>query len=320
MKNDPDNPAPDRTVDPLDELLQQAQWPNASADPLDQLLRMARWPEPLSPQVSPRRPTKRRMAWALTSAAAAAGLLVAVALWGWRFRGDESSADKPGKVAARLPLEPPKSNGTTVPSKLRPTEAPETSAETERPSIVFAEANHLPTPPAMLPGGLRLQMLLARNEARWQSKEDELLDRTLAQRVVEPGGDLQQLVQPLLAERAEYERRLLERLNTLAGERRLAAIELLGCLGSEASVAPILQLSLRPATHELAVRALLEIADARTLARLARNELDPDLQEEILEVLHARGDEQTLFFALATLGERSWLESGSALRQPLGLP
>jgi RNA polymerase sigma factor (sigma-70 family) len=118
---------------------------------------------------------------------------------------------------------------------------------------------------------------------------------------------LAKLVQPLLAERAECEQRLLERFRTLDDERASVAIELLGCVGSEVSVPFILQASINPATHAQAVRAPLKIADTRMLARLALNESDPDLRDEITAALRVLGDKQTLVFVLAVQGEYSCL-------------
>ena len=82
-------------------------------------------------------------------------------------------------------------------------------------------------------------------------------------------------MQPLLAERAECEQRLLERFRALDDERASAAIELLGCVGSEASVPLVLQARVNPATHAPAVRTLSKIADARMLAWLGARRVGP---------------------------------------------
>jgi hypothetical protein len=155
-------------------------------------------------------------------------------------------------------------------------------------------------------------MLSNRNRVRSVPADGDVIDRLLAQRIADPDGDLQDLSQPLLAERAQCEARLLERFNTFAGAQEAAAIELLSCVGSEASVPLLMQLSHKPATHAPAVRALLKIAGTKTLARLAFNEWNPDLREEITAALRARGDEQTAVFVLATQGEQSCSKPGSA--------
>ena len=252
---------------------------------------MAQWPEPPKPYMSPRRRAKRRRVWAIAGAAAA-GLLVAVALWQnappLQWWGDEphelsTGSQAPGWGPAPFSVSIGGAKGT-VPFSWRPatkigtvpdwepnhdvpkpepgnqivagSDVPDPELGSE---IVIEEVDQSTAPSAMLPGGLRLQMLLARDQAMWQTKEDELLSRTLAQRVIEPEGDLEELVQPLLANRAEYERRLLERLGTLAGQWKLAAIELLSCIGSEASLPIMLHLSLLPTTHAAAVRARSEL-------------------------------------------------------------
>ncbi len=147
------------------------------------------------------------------------------------------------------------------------------------------------------------RMLRARRQARASSEGEDAIDRIVAQRIANPDGDLQELVQPLLADRAECERRLLERFHTFADEQEAAAIEVLGSVGGEASLPLVRQLSFRPATHAPAIRALLKIADTTLLARLAFNEADPDLRKEIAAALRARGDTQTLVFVLAVQGE-----------------
>jgi hypothetical protein len=229
-----------------------------------------------------------------------------------RLSGDKSPTGAPTQVAQNRAPKAPVLTGTVVGRDSRPADAQETLPEALFQNTVAATNSPLFSP-AIPREELYQRMLHARNQV-WALPEDEdSIDRILAQRIAAPDGDLQELVQPLLAERAESEQRLLERLHTFGGERASAAIELLGCVGSEDSVPLVLQLSRNPATHAPAVRALLRIADTRMLARFALNESDPELQEEITAALRARGDKQTLFFVLAVQGEYSCLESGSDL-------
>ena len=107
-----------------------------------------------------------------------------------------------------------------------------------------------------------------------------LLERIVAGRVAEPGGDLRALTRPLLAQRAEYERRLLECFRNLNVAPRMAALNVLGCIGSEASTPLVLYASLHPSLHQPAIRAMIEIGDAETLARLTPKEADAELQNE----------------------------------------
>ena len=154
-------------------------------------------------------------------------------------------------------------------------------------------------------------MILARYRIGLPSDGGDVIDQLLVQRIAEPDGDLQELVEPLLADRAHYEGRLLERFQTFSGEQELAAIELLSCIGSDACVPLLLRLSHRAATRVPAIHALLRTADTRTLTWLALREWNPDLREEITAALRARGDEQAVAFVLATQGERSWSTLGS---------
>ncbi len=293
MQSDPDSPEVGPPVDPLDQLLRSAQWPDDASDPLDGLLRMAQWPGPAAV-----RREGRRRAWAGFAFSAVAVLLVALALWSVRVSGDRSPPDVATTVARDATPQPPASPKPAIPQG------------------AVARINSPDLRQAMVPGELRLRMLLARSKARAWREGDELIDRFLAQRIAEPGGDLQELIQPLLARRAEFEQRVLERFHALAGEQESAAIELLGYVGSRRSVTLLSQLRLRSSIHAPAVRALLKIADPGTLARLARTEEDPALREEITAALRARGDKQKLFFVLGTEGEPSCLESGSDVWRP----
>ena len=112
----------------------------------------------------------------------------------------------------------------------------------------------------------------------------------MAGRVAEPGGDLRALTRPLLAQRAEYERRLLECFRNLNVAQQMAALNVLGCIGSEASTPLVLYASLHPSLHQPAIRAMIEIGDAETLARLTPKEADAELQEQMLAALLARGE------------------------------
>jgi hypothetical protein len=266
---------------------------------------------------------RRPRVLALAGIAAAASLLMAIGWRGWQvFRTTPTTHGIPVQIAVG-----PDSSANGVPK-----------AHEER---MRRASNGYATPIAELSGPphddpaagngsiapatarwqrLRVEMILARSQATWQSKEDELLDRTVAQRMVEPGGDLQQLVEPLMPDRAEYERLLLARLDALVGRQELAAIEVLGCIGSEASVPRLVYLSLKPAVHLPAIRALLAIADGGTLAWLAHDEPDPGLQGEILAALQSRGDEQAQFFVLTQQGARPCFDCGLDWRQQWDLP
>ncbi len=284
----PSEPINDR----LDELLRSAQWPDDASDPLDRLLRMAQWPEECSRQTPcaayvrpPVKRTRRRMILAAVAATTAA-LFAAVAIWTTRNVGDKSAGV-----------------GKTVAGDVqRPLALP--SAANVSPKIVSA-----PLPPREV----RLRMILEQVCAT-SAAEDEAIDRVVDRRVAEPDGDLEELVQPLIAGRVETEQRLLGRFNMFIGDRESAAVELLGCLGSEVSLPLLLHERLKPATHAAAIRALLKLADAETLARLERQEWDAGLREEITAVLQSQVGKQTTASTLIfEEGDQSCIEIRSDL-------
>ncbi len=108
--------------------------------------------------------------------------------------------------------------------------------------------------------------------------------------MAEPRGDLGELTKPLLGQRAQYERVLLDRFVAFSVPQQTAALDILGRIGSEASMPLALYASLNPRLHRPAVQALAEVGDAETLARLAPKETDGQLQEELLAALLARGE------------------------------
>jgi hypothetical protein len=293
MRNEPEITAMGPPHDPLDALLRSAQWPDEASDPLDRLLRSAEWPEPVGDvwQEARRRDRrkKRRRIFAAVGAAAAV-LLAAVAIRSARDAGDKSSANV---VKA--------SNGAAPPA---------ISTTNDSPKIVA---------PSLPSREVRLRMIFEQVRER-SAADDAAIDRIVARRVAEPDGALEELVQPLLARRAEFEQRLLWRFGAFVGEREPAAVELLGCLGSEAALPLLLHERLKPATHAAAVRALLRLADGGTLARLERQEWDDDLREEITAALQSRDDNQTTASTLIfEKGDQSCLEfrSDSSLHAAL---
>jgi hypothetical protein len=225
---------------------------------------------------------------------------------------DDRSPARDAKTIVHSTIpQPTASEGTAVYHNLGSIGAPETSPKAKVARDALPGVNSPVLSQAVPPGELYLRMLLARTQARSPSEGEELIYRFLAQRIVEPNGDLEELVRPLLTRRMEFEQRLLNRFRAFAvGGRETAAIELLGCIGSQASVPLLVHLSLKSSMHAPAVQALLKIADARTLARLMLREEDPTLRQEIADALRARNDKQTSSFVLATEGEPSCVESG----------
>ncbi len=262
MKNEPDNMPRNAADDSLDELLRSAKWPDDASDPLNRLLLMAEWPELVgNPLPDVRRIVRRKTRKKILAAvgAAAAVVFAAVAFRVAWHAGDSSAG------------------GT------RPPEAPQAELAVDDLSKTVSQ---LPS------REVRLRMILEQIREK-SAAEDETIDRIVALRIADPDGDLSELVQPLLARRAEFEQRILARFGTFIGERESVAVELLGCLGGETSLPLVLNERLKPSVHAVAVRAALALADSETLAQLERQEWDVNLQQQIKAVLRSRDDKQT---------------------------
>jgi hypothetical protein len=312
--------------DPLDSLLRMAQWPDDAPDPLDELLRLARWPEPAAESgddwrqqmvrwqsrthagdvhaKSPRELAATVGRKAVRTAWVIAGSLVAVVfaaltLYSIRLVSERLSMDTITKVVPDLT--PQASISTSAPHD-RDFPLPEVR-EVLPDAALFQDTS-------ITREELYQRMQRARYQLRTRLEDQNPVDQILTLRIAEPDGDLQELVQPLLDHRAEHERRLLERFSSFSGGRASAAMEVLSCIGSDASLPLLMQLSRQPATHVAAVRALLKLAEPRMLVRLAQNEPDYALREEIVAALRTRGDEQRLVFILAEQGEYSCLKPG----------
>ena len=251
----------------LDDLLKTAQWPDRDSDPLDKLLRTARWPEANAEAsrlwqwwrdqqhfrhvVDLRKVKWRNVTFAALAAAVTASFIV-LTVW-----NKQPSRSKP------VVAEPAIVAGNSAPKPIVPAA---TSAHVDSFNFAAGPRRIFTTRPE----DIIEQMQLARSQAltRLAPESDDPIDQILAQRIAEPDGDLQELAEPLLADREDSERHLLERLQTFTGERAVAATELLGCIGSEVSLPYLMRLSRMPQTHEPAVRALLKLADTRILRNL----------------------------------------------------
>jgi len=298
MHNDMNESGSGSPTDRLDELLRSASWPDEASDRLDELLRMAEWPEAMAqPQV------KVERSWMRFAYAAAVAVLVGLTLWGLSI--DRRPLAPTGVRIATPPVtERQTVSGTksTPRDSRRPAEPP---AIGDTPIMLPARS------PALAPGELRFRMLLTRSLPTAASETDEAIHRFLAHRIAQPNGDLATLIEPFVRRRTEVERRLLDCFGRLSDAQEVAAIELLSHIGSEASVPLLLRMRSRTSTHEPAIRALLELADARTLSRLLRSEADSALRDDIAEAIRARNDQRTLLFTLATQGEPLCRERGS---------
>lgn len=297
----PDNDQTDgaRDRDPLDRMLEGAAWPEPDPDRLARL--QQQWRE-----LSPARARRRRSAWMAAAIAIAAGLLIGVVLWRVVEEGSQDTRRASPPAAPRQrgerPLRKiakgsPKRN--TPPSNAKaakdgpavrvpnPTDVPARMAARSRPAtpyerLVFRALTRRPKPPVKQ----------ARQEA--EQARQKLLEEAIARRVAEPDGDLGELTEPLMPERQSYELLLAERTGQFDGPRQVAAIELLGQLGSGRTVPLLAGLSRSPTAHGPAVRALGRLADPDTVGRLAAEEADPALQQELLAALASREDARSV--------------------------
>ena len=89
------------------------------------------------------------------------------------------------------------------------------------------------------------------------------------------------------------------------GEEQLAAIHLLGIVGTHRSIPLLLELSQQAAAHEAAVRSLAALADPISIGRLAAAEQDPLLRKQLLATLLTRGDEQSVAVFLSFVEQDS---------------
>jgi hypothetical protein len=303
MNSDPDRPAAEGTGDPLDDLLRSAQWPEPSdrlddllrmarwpepaVDPLDRWLAKARWPEPAEELARCRAPWDQTLLLArkhrrrlLAFTGLAASLLAAVAFWGWQVARHTTSPVVAAKIAAGVPA------AKDLPRATIPGKATGRIGGPASPAHAAAGISRPATP-----AEIRLfYRRLARQKARARFDSGTFLEAVVARRVAEPATDLQELTRPLQAERAGCEQRLLQCFRGLTLEQQAAAIDVLGCIGSEASTPLLLRASLQAALHGPAIRAIGKIGDAETIARLVPKEADAELQEEMLAALLGRGE------------------------------
>jgi hypothetical protein len=125
--------------------------------------------------------------------------------------------------------------------------------------------------------------------ARHQQTE-QLVAEAIAHLVANPTADPSTAAAPLVPQRATSEPRLATIAQRSRGEEQLAAIGLLGIVGTRRCVPILLELSQRAAVHDAAVRSLAALADAALIGRLAAAEQNSPLRQHLLATLLKRGD------------------------------
>lgn len=305
MDSEENTPRRENGPDPLDDLLKAAAWPEPEPGRVERLRQQ--W-HATSPVRAPKRRLARAAAWAALAAGLAATLAVVIALGRFLPRPagvPHQTAPSHGR-AERLPV--PDKPGDSILAhdvpEVRPRafDFPAGSREaTPYEEFVFRSITRKRPPAADAP-------------------EDGLIERAIDARLDGSEADLNELARPLLAARQTHERALAWRIQESGGPRLVAAIELLGYVGSRRSAPLLIELSRREATHAPAVRALARLADPQTLGQLAVYETDARLQQALAASLIARRDRRSVAVYLALVSARSTREAAMAALEGVADP
>jgi len=308
--------------DPLDDVLRAARWPEPQPERVARLER--RWR-----RLWATRSHRRRLTTAACLITAAAGLLIALLLWPVlskrplprRRLAPAQPQTEPGRVPARqtaqTPAPPVEPSDETKPddgAKPSPGEVVPHGAKSlarSRPASAYEQLvfhvltqRHRSSPTQRQTSRDRedaaMEPRLARSArqgaeaAEQPGASPELLDAVLERVATAQEVDLGEAAKPLFAARSEYEELLVEEIRRSHGPRRLAAIGLLGQIGTARSVPVLGRLTADPEAHAPAVRALARLADSEILGQLAAGEADETLRQELLAELVARGDSRSV--------------------------
>lgn len=286
-------------------------------EPLEALLREAAWPEPgpetlarlrqcwfdLSPAQA--RPARTRFRRGMALAAMLACLATGGLLWHAAHSQREPQLAAPAPPAApgpppaiRLAHEELESNATGLGERKPPgngrwersDEAPEVAAVRDPnayESLLFCAGQR--------------RRALAR-----QQPDDRFVADAVGQLLADPSSDPRTAAAPLIPRRASAEPRLATMAQQARGEEQLAAIRLLGIVGTHRSIPILLELKQHATAHEAAVRSLAALADSELLGRLAAAEQNPLLRRELLASLLTRGDVPSVAVFLCFVEDGSW--------------
>lgn len=329
--------------DPLDELLRAATWPEPQSEQVARLEQ--RWR-----RLRATRSHRRRLKTAACLIAAAASLLIAVLLWPVLYKpplhprrlAPAQPQTEPAQVPARRtaqtpgpPVEPSHEKKPDDGAKPSPGEVVpdgEKSLARSRPASDYEKlVFHVLTQRRRSSSRQRqakrdredaaIEPRLARSPRRADGAagvaehpraSPDLLDAVLERVGTAQDMDLGEAAKPLFAARSEYEELLVEEIRRSHGPRQLAAIGLLGRIGTPRSVPVLGSLAARPETHAAAVRALARLADSDVLGQLAAGEADETLRQELLAELVARGDSRSVAIYLRFVQERQTSRSALA--------
>jgi hypothetical protein len=152
------------------------------------------------------------------------------------------------------------------------------------------------------------------------SAEASIVAAAVKRLVTDKKADAAQVAEGLRKSAMIYERSLLERLDRGPIPEQIAALRLLGCVGSSAAVGPVLRATEIPELHPAAIDTLGHLADPFLLSQLAWAERNVDLQRTLLAVLLARGEPVSLRQFLAFVENDRTAERALAAAQSVKNP
>lgn len=339
MNVEPENSPSTPGNDPLDQLLTEASWPTAR--PNRESLFAERWREVWLAQ---RR--RERLAFKSAVAGIAATLLVAATLgWGWLNR-HETRLAHPFAIEQR-PSPPDRGKGAPI---VKETQMPRTALRPVSPSqsattLVHAQTSRvlrmdvadepvLSRPPnkleamllaALVRGGADRKNRQARStvppgKAAVAVDERDSARAAVLHLVADSTADPAQVAAALRSTSPVNERRLVAILADSPPAEQIAAVRLLGEIGSSQAVPELLLAAAQANLHRWAINALSRIADSATINQLVREEPNKDLQGALLAALLSRGDAEALSDYLGYIAGESTSETALAAAETVPNP
>jgi hypothetical protein len=227
---------------------------------------------------------RRRQAVGLAVAAVLSAVAITFCMQNDRGAGRRQLANVAKPLSAQ-PLRPAKSsvNVSTMekyPSRYQPEATPSSRPPNAYERVVIAR--YQPT------RGSRRHQSLAWLEAF--VPQPDRVDLAIEQLVRHPDRRVPDVAQPLLADRQWSEAALAARVRQFSGAEKVAAIRLLADIATPRSLGLMRQYSEFPEVHADVLRGMARLCDCASLGRLAVEERDSSLRQELLSMLLARGD------------------------------
>lgn len=284
--------------DPLDELLQQAAFPEP--DP-NSIVRLERFWKQVSADRHRRNSIAQRLLWI---SAIAAAVLFAVSLWWFRaqrpagvpeiaqpqHRPPELPVDEPNSLQRAEDFHPVDAHPLDVAAPVRPPDEPMLT----RQQPVVSHEVLVRSRPANAYELVVFQAALRRRQAVTVQDRSSDLKAAIERLADDPSVEVAQVAKQFLPARELHERMLLRLFPELDDTLHPAAISLLSHVGSRDSIPLLIDLSRNDRTHRPAVRALAKLGSPAALGQLIRNEQDSDLRRELLSALLSRNERAPL--------------------------